>query len=555
MISASAIDPRRFRIDTLVAMGDRVRHQLALRAVGTLTACKLTLGRCLLAIEETEDFKKFGCSSSTHYAVAKLGVNRKEANDCKRVARELLRLPELSLVAEEGLISWGKLREIVRKASPETEEFWLQLAQKYNDQQIQMLVSKTPRGAVPGEVDLEDSAYNSLLRCPLSPQAYRMLEEATRAYSIARGKLVTKAEVIGDALVSLLAKAPLDEKALAKVREEADKDLQAERARQIPLVAEARELAAEIGLIEREQDGELDPDRVEALDGTGCSTCVENGKPVLALDEFESSLGSDVHDPDRVRSFDRKSCSTCIENGERLLTLNESGNSVGSVYLDPDRVDSTEAAPCKGSLLGTKEAGLATGGKDATLSFADSGDLDPGRVNKARAAELLSQALGLANFDTSFLSEMDPDRAQYVRLNNPWSSTRVRFNIDSRHTTKSQKTEILRRDCWCCSTPGCCNKIWLHIHHLESFAEGGKTAPYNLLGLCSACHKNTHDGLLKIERQSDGTLLFLDQYGRRLDRQVDLELAYWLDFEIGWSGGEQDSYKARCGIDWKVFAV
>ena len=455
MISASAIDPRRFRIDTLVAMGDRVRHNLALRAVGTLTACKLTLGRCLLAIEETGDFKKFGCCSSTHYAVAKLGVNRKEANDRKRVARELLRLPELSLVAEEGRISWGKLREIVRKASPETGEFWLQLAQKYNDQQIQMLVSKTPPGAVPGEVDLEDNGYNSLLRCPLSPQAYRMLEEATRAYSIARGRLVTKAEVIGDALVSLLAKAPLDEKALAKVREEADKDLQAERARQIPLVAEARELAAEIGLIEREQDGEL----------------------------------------------------------------------------DPDRVDSTEAAPCKGSLLGTKEARLATGGKDATLSFADSGDLDPGRVHKARAAELLSQALGLANFDTDFLSEMDPDRIQYVRLNNPWSSTRVRFNIDSRHTTKSQKTEILRRDSWCCSTPGCPNKIWLHIHHLESFAEGGKTAPYNLLGLCSACHKNTHDGLLKIERQSDGTLLFLDQYRRRLDQQVDLELAYWLDFE------------------------
>ena len=455
MISASAIDPRRFRIDTLVAMGDRVRHNLALRAVGTLTACKLTLGRCLLAIEETGDFKKFGCCSSTHYAVAKLGVNRKEANDRKRVARELLRLPELSLVAEEGRISWGKLREIVRKASPETGEFWLQLAQKYNDQQIQMLVSKTPPGAVPGEVDLEDNGYNSLLRCPLSPQAYRMLEEATRAYSIARGRLVTKAEVIGDALVSLLAKAPLDEKALAKVREEADKDLQAERARQIPLVAEARELAAEIGLIEREQDGKL----------------------------------------------------------------------------DPDRVDSTEAAPCKGSLLGTKEARLATGGKDATLSFADSGDLDPGRVHKARAAELLSQALGLANFDTDFLSEMDPDRIQYVRLNNPWSSTRVRFNIDSRHTTKSQKTEILRRDSWCCSTPGCPNKIWLHIHHLESFAEGGKTAPYNLLGLCSACHKNTHDGLLKIERQSDGTLLFLDQYRRRLDQQVDLELAYWLDFE------------------------
>ena len=520
MISASAIDPRRFRIDTLVAMGDRVRHNLALRAVGTLTACKLTLGRCLLAIEETKDFKKFGCSSSTHYAVAKLGVNRKEANDCKRVARELLRLPELSLAAEEGRISWGKLREIVRKASPETEEFWLQLAQKYNDQQIQMLVSKTPPGAVPGEVDLEDNGYNSLLRCPLSPQAYRMLEEATRAYSIARGRLVTKAEVIGDALVSLLAKAPLDEKALAKVREEADKDLQAERARQIPLVAEARELAAEIGLIEREQDGKLDPDRVDSTEAAPCKGSL------LGTREAGPATGS----KDATLSF------------------------ADSDDLDPGRIASTEANPCKGSLLGAGKAGPATGGKSATLSFADTDDLDPGRANKARAAELLSQALGLANFDPDFLSEMDPDRVQYVRLNNPWSSTRVRFNIDSRHTTKSQKTEILRRDSWCCSTPGCPNKIWLHIHHLESFAHGGKTAPYNLLGLCSACHKNTHDGLLKIERQSDGTLLFLDQYGRRLDQQVDLELAYWLDIEIGWSGGEQDSYKARCGIDWSVFS-
>ena len=103
-------------------------------------------------------------------------------------------------------------------------------------------------------------------------------------------------------------------------------------------------------------------------------------------------------------------------------------------------------------------------------------------------------------------------------------------------------------------TPGCPNRIWLHIHHLERFADGGKTSPRNLLGLCSACHKNVHDGLLKIERQTDGSLLFRDQEGRRLDHQVDLEMAYWLDYEIGWTGGEYDSYKARCGVDWAVFA-
>ena len=78
------------------------------------------------------------------------------------------------------------------------------------------------------------------------------------------------------------------------------------------------------------------------------------------------------------------------------------------------------------------------------------------------------------------------------------------------------------------------------------------TEPGNLIGLCSACHKNTHDGLLKIERQSDGRLLFFDRFGNRLDRQVDLHIAEWLDYEIGWTGGEMDSYKARCGIDWSA---
>ena len=101
-------DPRRFRLGELVKMGHRVRHKLALQSVGSLSAARLTLGRCLLAIQETRDFKNFGCSSSTHYACAKLGIARREANECKRVARALLALPALSLAAEEGRIPWGQ---------------------------------------------------------------------------------------------------------------------------------------------------------------------------------------------------------------------------------------------------------------------------------------------------------------------------------------------------------------------------------------------------------------------------------------------------------------
>ena len=282
---------------------------------------------------------------------------------------------------------------------------------------------------------------------------------------------MTHAEFMKELLTSYQANHPLDEESKAKVLEEADKDLQAERARLIPVVAEARETAVEMGLIEADDD-----------------------------------------------------VPECFE-------------------LDPRRVQSGHANELLAQALGVEfNEGLIA-------------NLNPHRVGSKDTAELLADALGVASINEEWISQLDPHRVRIDPVQNPWASTRVRFTTNARSTTKAQSREILRRDCWCCSTPGCCNRIWLHIHHLESFSKGGRTEPRNLIGLCSACHKNTHDGLLKIERQPDGRLLFFDQFGNRLDRQVDLHIAEWLDYEIGWTGGKHNSYKARCGVDWSVVSA
>ena len=583
-------DPRRFRLGELVKMGHRVRHKLALQSVGSLSAARLTLGRCLLAIQETRDFKNFGCSSSTHYACAKLGIAKREANEYKRVARALLALPALSLAAEEGRIPWGKLREIVRVASPETDDFWLELSKKFTDNQIQALVSKTPYGCIPGDVDLADSLSRSVLKCPLDSHLSLMLDRAMRVHSLKKNEASTLAEVIGASISSYLANNPLDDEAEEKARREADKDLQAARARLVPEVAAVREMAVKMGLLSPDEEfSDLDPGRVQAPNFSA------NGQTVSSGSRKERAVGSDsrgaaLSDPGRVRAdskpsanlvdeaiddatiplelrpqkdpgrvhsasesaaeivTERRSCGGAECSGPEQLVGFAKAVEREALFSDPDRVHANRNA----------SVGLATGHcpcGDVECSGKTT-MLDPGRVQPPsdRTTELLAEALGIANIDDKLLPLIDPDRVRYVTLDDPWASTRVRFNIDSRYATKAQKNEILRRDGWCCSTPGCCNRIWLHIHHLERFADGGKTSPHNLLGLCSACHKHVHDGLLKIERQTDGTLLFLDQQGRRLDQQVDLEMAYWLDVEIGWTGGEQDSYKARCGIDWVVFA-
>ena len=254
------LNPTHMRMDVLRSLDVVTIHSLAQSSTGTVTAYKLVLGRCLLAMDESKGYLEYGCSNTVSYATNRLGIPGREARTCRRVAQRLLALPLLTLEAEQGQIDWCKLREISRKASPETEELWVELARKHTYEAIESLVGKTPRGALPGDVDTEGESYLSEFRCRLSPEIFQMLAQARRLYSAELGEVVTNATMLEWVLTSYISQQPLDKEALEKVRREADKDLQAERAREIPAVMEARELAVELGILTDEasrvgQDG------------------------------------------------------------------------------------------------------------------------------------------------------------------------------------------------------------------------------------------------------------------------------------------------------------
>ena len=431
-----ATKPLHWRLNTLLSLGTEHVHELALRAAGSMTSLRLLLGRCLLALHENKGYKEFGCSSAVHYATQILGIGDREARECRRVARELQPLPELTLAAEAGSIVWSKLREVVRKASPETENYWLSLCGPFNSGQIQDLVKRTPWGSLPGEVAEEEELVSTELRCPLAPRVFRMLAEARRLYSIEQDEAVTNADILEAALASYIAGRPVDTEVLNKAREEADKDLQAQEARGLPLVQKARAIAEEMGLL-----------------------------------------------------------------GE---------------------------APAE----------------------------EQGEEEQATEAELIAVALGTPSLEEPE-QPSEPKRLTCVaELELPqasWTNPRLRFNPHKRLATKAQRREILRRDGWKCSVPGCCSSVWLHLHHLKSYAEGGETKPENVASLCAGCHRNLHAGLLQISVNTEGKLIYLDAEGRRLDRSVNLEMAGWLDWWHGWKGREEDSHYARVyhGV-WEV---
>lgn len=113
-------------------------------------------------------------------------------------------------------------------------------------------------------------------------------------------------------------------------------------------------------------------------------------------------------------------------------------------------------------------------------------------------------------------------------------------NPRSRVPSKARRRAILRRDGYCCAVPGCPNTLWLEVHHIIFYANGGLTRPENLITICSKCHKNVHEGRLVIHGNAPHGARFLNEWGRDLRVERTLDTAYWLDIWCGWRGTTLD---------------
>jgi hypothetical protein len=59
-----------------------------------------------------------------------------------------------------------------------------------------------------------------------------------------------------------------------------------------------------------------------------------------------------------------------------------------------------------------------------------------------------------------------------------------------------------------CRFPGCCQERFLHAHHIEHWAHGGRTDLSNLIHLCSHHHRLLHEGGYTVERRARGRVRF-----------------------------------------------
>ncbi len=70
----------------------------------------------------------------------------------------------------------------------------------------------------------------------------------------------------------------------------------------------------------------------------------------------------------------------------------------------------------------------------------------------------------------------------------------------SRVVPKGIERAVRARDKNTCRFPGCCNKRFVDIHHIEHWANGGETALGQLMLLCPKHHTLVHEGGFRIEK-------------------------------------------------------
>jgi hypothetical protein len=78
------------------------------------------------------------------------------------------------------------------------------------------------------------------------------------------------------------------------------------------------------------------------------------------------------------------------------------------------------------------------------------------------------------------------------------------------------RMQVLVREKFSCGVPGCTNRLWLDIHHLEGWAFVRRHRLDELLAVCGLHHRAIHEGTIAVVKTRDGAIRVRFADGREL---------------------------------------
>ncbi len=122
-------------------------HQKNVKLRKQLANTEWLLSVALLASQRNNLYRKLEHTYSDIYEYARkcLNLANQKTGELLHTARALEKLPLISDAFRTGTLSWGKVRELKRVATPETEKVWLDFALGHDVTVIQRQVALSPR--------------------------------------------------------------------------------------------------------------------------------------------------------------------------------------------------------------------------------------------------------------------------------------------------------------------------------------------------------------------------------------------------------------------------
>ncbi len=125
----------------------KTAHDRLRRALAALREAECNAVTLFAEILKRRLFRELGFANIHLYASEALGFSRTKTYEFIRLSESLNKLPQLKASLESGKLPWTKAREVVKVATPHTEQRWIEIAAKKNRRELeaQVVLSRARR--------------------------------------------------------------------------------------------------------------------------------------------------------------------------------------------------------------------------------------------------------------------------------------------------------------------------------------------------------------------------------------------------------------------------
>jgi hypothetical protein len=428
-------------------------------------------------------YLELGYTSVYAYTAERHGFSRSRCTQFIRLAESLSRLPALRASLAAGEMPWTKAREVVKVATPRTEQAWVKEAQRSSRRTLEKRVAAA-RG--------------------------RAKEERGSARDQGRLSLTSSSAMTGGVAGRRDTHDRTGDRRGGPDRGP-DSGVPAALAREIPEEVRLRFSAlryAEYGaLVEklrklgwREPVEDLIVAGLAALAAEGRTSARKGAAPGIGHDSAPSSA---LESPADAGGIDRA-------QGAAPGTLDGAGGIDRAQRAAPGTLDGAGGRPAGAAgpaevhprVIAGKESFDAAGVAEVrTRVFTDAPyQVVIRRCETCGKGEVLT-GRGPRSLPPAELRAVLCD----ARVHRPGERNQAAI-------PPARRREVLERDGHRCRVPGCGSTHFLSVHHIEPRSAGGSNAPENLVTLCASCHRAIHE-----MAERDGREI-LQRFARERDR-------------------------------------